>query len=684
MDQLIKEALSSSAIVFPDDNAAAKAGFSEFTAADVSNYGYFGLNHGMLIKYPKWNGTIPEHGFVRVRFTNPPISKKSGKPMRYVQPPNTEPRVYLPNCHQRSWLDICTDTAVPIIVTEGEKKAYSATLNLNIHTMGLGGVTSFAQRKKDQKYLLDEFEHITWTKRTVYIAYDSDIKENANVERAELVLASALAELGADVYLVRLPSFDGKKLGLDDAIFQLGATTTMNYIDTAEPFANAKALAKFGQTCWYVRKTQTYIDTSTNTQLDPRKAAGSYYANANYLLRTLDSKGNVVVKESNLFKDYNTWPARTEVEDVVNEPGKPKVTAENEYNLWTDTSVAPVEGSVAAYLDLCKYFFSDDPAMETYWHDWVATLVQSPGVKMQTAWLLYSRNTGTGKSLMARFVGAMFGKSFHEGHAEILTDERNDWIVGKQLVLVDDLNDYVGRKDGAKIRAMITRVNVHLNPKYVQGYDVLDHTNYIITTNEEVSVKLEQSDRRFYVVNSPEVRANDTLYKAAWSMFYSDTGAAAMKYYYLNYKISDGFNYATRPPETSKALVEAKNASATGHDIFAELLVGEHCSMIPEGVTVLSARDIAELYNKGVPMKDHQATFKRCKVSRWLKVNDYRAMKDYDGGFKVGYTNNGTLYFVGPNADELRANRPSRSECQTMYDAQLVARSALLQGACKF
>ena len=684
MDQPILSALSSSAIVFPDDKAAAKAGFSEFTAEDVLNYGYYGLNHGMLIKYPAWDGSIPAKGFVRVRFTNPPISKKSGKPMRYVQPPNTEPKVYLPNCHARSWLDICTDTAVPIIITEGEKKAYSATLNLCIHTMGLGGVTSFAQRKKDQKYLLDDFEFITWTKRIVYIAYDSDIKENANVERAELVLASSLADLGADVYLVRLPSFDGKKLGLDDAIAQLGATTTLSYIDTAEPFANAKALAKFGETCWYVRKTQVYIDISTNTQLDPRKAAGSYYSNANYLKRSLDSKGNVVVKESNLFKDYNNWSARTEVEDVVSEPGKPKVTADNEYNLWTDTSVAPTEGSVEGYLNLCKYFFSDDPAMETYWHDWVATLVQTPGVKMQTAWLLYSRNTGTGKSLMARCVGSMFGRSFHEGHAEVLTDERNDWIVGKQLVLVDDLNDYVGRKDGAKIRAMITRVNVHLNPKYVQGYDVQDHTNYIITTNEEVSVKLEQTDRRFYVVNSPETRADDTLYKAAWSMFYSDSGAAALKFYYLNYKISEDFSYATRPPETSKALSEAKAASVTQQDAFAELLVGEHCALIPEGVNVLSAKDVTEFYNTQVPMKDQQASFKRCKVVRWLKVNGFRALRDYDGGFKVGYTNNGTLYFVGAGAQALLDQRPSRAECQAMYDAQLVARSALFHGACKF
>ena len=39
----------------------------------------------------------------------------------------------------------------------------------------------------------------------------------------------------------------------------------------------------------------------------------------------------------------------------------------------------------------------------------------------------------------------MVGKPFIEGHAELLTDERNDWVIGKQLALIDDLNDYVNR-----------------------------------------------------------------------------------------------------------------------------------------------------------------------------------------------------------------------------------------------
>lgn len=677
MDKFVLDALASSGIVFPDESAANAAGFFEFTADHATQYGFKTFGHGLLIKYPDLSGTMQPR-FARVRYTTPLTPFKAKRPIRYLQPKDSLPQLYFPNCGPKTWLDIAADPAVTICITEGEKKAYASQSMLGIPTIGLGGVTSFAMRKLDAQPLLPEFETINLRGRKIYIAYDSDIAENVNVERAELVLAEALSDKGANVYFVRLPpSPDGKKQGLDDCIVNMGVDITGMYFTDAEPYTNAKALAEFGKKCYYIRKLGAYLDLATGNVVDPKRAASSYYANVMYLRKSLNKKGEPVIERANLFNDYNKWPARNEFSNMINEPGKPRVTDDNEYNLWADTAIAPEEGSVAEYLDFCSYFFEDDPIMEKYWHDWVATMVQNPGVKMQTAWLLVSNQTGTGKTLMARLVGRMFGEAFIEGHSELLTDERNDWVIGKQLALIDDLNDYVGRKDGARIRSLITRGSVHINPKFQQPYDVVDHVNIIITTNEDVSVKVENTDRRFFIARAPEARAPDTVYATMHAFLKSNARMANLRCFYLGYSISEDFHYATRPPEDTKALMEAKQLSASDHTAFADWLVAKD-SPIPKSITVMSTRDLNTLYNMHNPTFRAIATYRSSKVTRRLTLLGLRCL-DYRGGVHDDTGVNSSLFWVGPHANASKQAGTSPKDLQALYDEQTAARTQFLQ-----
>lgn len=677
MDKVLLDALASSGIAFPDEAAANAAGFFEFTADHAVQYGFKTFGHGLLIKYPDLSGAMQPR-FARVRYTTPLTPIKAKRPIRYLQPKDSLPQLYFPNCGPKTWLEIAADPAITICITEGEKKAYASQSLLGIPTIGLGGVTSFAMRKLDAQPLLPEFEVINMRGRKIYIAYDSDIIENVNVERAELVLAEALSDLGASVYFVRLPPApDGKKQGLDDCIVNMGADITGMYFSDAEPYTNAKALTEFGKKCYYIRKLGAYLDLTTQDIVDYKRAASSYYANIMYLRKSLNKKGEPVVERANLFSDYNKWPARNELADVVNEPGKPRITEDNEYNLWADTAVAPEEGPIAEYLDFCTYFFQDDPIMEKYWHDWVAVMVQEPGVKMQTAWLLVSNQTGTGKTLMARLVGRMFGAAFIEGHAELITDERNDWVPGKQLALIDDLNDYVGRKDGARIRSLITRGSAHINQKYQQPYDVVDHVNFIITTNEDVSVKIENTDRRFFIARAPEVRTNDEVYAVMHAFLKSDARMANLRCFYQNYSVSESFHHATRPPEDTKALIEAKQLSASDHTAFANWLVAKD-SPIPANITVMSTRDINTLYNMHNPTFKTIAVYRSSKITRQLKNLGLRCL-DYRGGVHDDTGVNSTLFWVGAQAVATAKPKPNPKELQAIYDEQTALRTQFLQ-----
>ena len=115
--------------------------------------------------------------------------------------------------------DELADIGQAIIITEGEFKALASTQH-GFACIGLVGVYGWAEKKKES--LLPEMERIAWQGRKVYIAFDSDITDNPNVQDAEARLAAHLTNRGAIVKVVRIPAgppdLNGKptKLGLDD------------------------------------------------------------------------------------------------------------------------------------------------------------------------------------------------------------------------------------------------------------------------------------------------------------------------------------------------------------------------------------------------------------------------------------------------------------------------------------
>ncbi len=182
---------------------------------------------------PKFTGTcalfIPyftasgkQTSFYRLRRLEAPtgFDALSGKVQRYAQPPGTSPEVYLPPLSKRSWKDIFADPKVPLLITEGELKAASATA-AGFSCIGLGGVDSWQSKKKGIT-LVQALADAVWTGRAVIIVYDSDAATNPDVTRAAIGLASELRARGAEVRVASLPPDGDKKQGLDDFLVAKG------------------------------------------------------------------------------------------------------------------------------------------------------------------------------------------------------------------------------------------------------------------------------------------------------------------------------------------------------------------------------------------------------------------------------------------------------------------------------
>jgi hypothetical protein len=180
-----------------------------------------------VIPYPNPDGT--PSGYARLKFSKPRAGedKKTGerKTVKYEAPKGVPNRAYFPP----RTLPVLQDPAVPLLVTEGEKKALKADQE-GFPTVGLSGVWAWQRKREKNKDglpagprdLIPDLGAIPWEGRRVFVVFDSDAATNKNVQEAERHFAKALVDRGATVKIVRLPpgppDKGGRpgKVGLDD------------------------------------------------------------------------------------------------------------------------------------------------------------------------------------------------------------------------------------------------------------------------------------------------------------------------------------------------------------------------------------------------------------------------------------------------------------------------------------
>lgn len=187
----------------------------------------------------------------RLRRDNPDRERKPDGTYKdvkkYLSPPGRAGMFYFPPNCQNEWLK---DVSIPIVITEGEKKALAlhraawhgltdAADAPKFLVIGLGGVWNFrgiverttgaTGERQDVKGLIPDFQLVEWKNRKVTILYDANVSINKGVCSARLKLAKELTELGAVVFLADCPNADNCN-GIDDV---LGITEREQNTDAA-------------------------------------------------------------------------------------------------------------------------------------------------------------------------------------------------------------------------------------------------------------------------------------------------------------------------------------------------------------------------------------------------------------------------------------------------------------------
>jgi P4 family phage/plasmid primase-like protien len=173
-------------------------------------------------------------GYVRLKPDSPRTAKQkdgNGRIVKYESPKGSTNRAFFPP----GTLARLHDASVPLVITEGEKKAAAADQH-GFASVGVTGVWNWQlKRNRDangmptgERELINDLAGIPWKGRLVYLTFDSDAATNRMVLRAESCLAEVLARHDATVRIVRLPAGDlgadgmPRKVGLDDYLIAHG------------------------------------------------------------------------------------------------------------------------------------------------------------------------------------------------------------------------------------------------------------------------------------------------------------------------------------------------------------------------------------------------------------------------------------------------------------------------------
>ncbi|MHC9062221.1 AAA family ATPase [Nitrospira sp. CMX1] len=153
-----------------------------------------------------------------------PALAGSNGTQKYHQTPGTPPSLYMPPLF--AWKAVARDARLPIVITEGEKKA-AAGCQAGLHVLGIAGTWNWKQRlDTGERMMIPALDQFVWKDRPIEIVPDSDAwrpDKLLKVLGGFYALAQELISRGAVVTLVRLPEQHGGKVGLDDWLIQTGS-----------------------------------------------------------------------------------------------------------------------------------------------------------------------------------------------------------------------------------------------------------------------------------------------------------------------------------------------------------------------------------------------------------------------------------------------------------------------------
>lgn len=583
------------------EETARSAGLFEIGSAGEI---YPGMAPQAALVIPYWTATgeLLRYGpqstpFARVRWLTaqaPRWGKKKGQ--RYSQPAHSGPQVYLPPLVD--WAGTFADASVPMIITEGEAKALVAA-QFQFRCLALGGVFSFTTPGGE---LLPVLADIAWQGRDVFVCYDSDAVSNPQVTAAEARLVDELqGRRGARCHVVRLPSAeDGAKVGLDDYLTAHGADALERLLRAAPALRpiDARVISLNRRYAWIELEGRIW-DEQTKLLIQKGDFIKGSTSSSEALVTLDGGKGH----EIRVADRWLTHRYARRYGQALFRPGEgPTIETETgpALNMWTGYADTEA-GDVSLWLRLNEAVFSSLPPEL---RDWPLKLMaykyQHPAEKIPLALILVG-GQGTGKTAWSESLGAAFAPHHEPIEPSQLGSAFCGWLEKTLLVTCHEITPQHMRTQIETLKGLVSDLRRPMNEKFRVNRPVNAYASYIFTANQRGVGALANDDRRFFVVDVPNVGQEDIGRQV--HDWLAATKAHGLGHFLQHYDLK-GWKPPTRAPMTAAKAIASREGMTPIQQLAEEMQTAD-------GNVVLRWLMAAEAINREMELDSNVAKQQR-------------------------------------------------------------------------
>jgi hypothetical protein len=351
-------------------------------------------------------------------------------------------------------------------------------------------------------------------------------------------------------------------------------------------------LAEMNERYCYVDETDIVVRLENMRMLDSsRFKDGGHLANRFHttVTKRFDSKtGEMkpVVKKEKIAKLWLEWPKRRQVERLAYEPGKPRFF-DGYINRWQGMGVEPIQSDVQPWRELLEKLIPD-PTVRTWFEQWCAYPMQHFGTKLKSAVVMWSTLQGTGKTTVVTLLSRIYGANAVAINESDLHKPFNEWALDKQFVSANEMTGGDKRNFADFMKELIAgHEQLRINQKFLPEISIRNCINFLFTSNHPNSFYLEPSDRRYCIIEVPNVAPDRKFFDRYWAWL--DNGGPAYLYHHLLNLPLEGFHPHGEPPMTD-AKAEMIEISKSDLDRWLE----EKREVAPN--TIFTARELLNEY----------------------------------------------------------------------------------------
>jgi len=208
-----------------------------------------------------------------------------------------------------------------------------------------------------------------------------------------------------------------------------------------------------------------------------------------------------------------------------------------------------------------------------HFEDWIADIIQKPHRPVACVQHFYGKQ-GEGKDMQGRFISSLLGEEHctaYQNEKQFFKDFNMDQA-NKLYVRINELSEQgASRENHDVFKGMIDRKTIRVEPKGKDAYEVRHCARYTTFTNNERTLHVESSDRRFTMHKCSGKKAGDMTYFAPiWEEVNDrDMQKAAFEFYASRkYKTSNVLKGLETEYKTEQKLANLSNCLTYIKDSF--------------------------------------------------------------------------------------------------------------------